>query len=299
MSNRGTIIGACAALTFAWGNFATAGEGPATIHPITNPVYADTAVPESKVTLIAAHHRLPSKVSLSGGGTAPLDGDVNVLALQIEYAFSETLSLTAIKDGYVDFNPEGALAGADDEGFNDLALGLKYMFYNEDGWAAAFRGTIELPSGDEEVLQGNGEGDVSPALLLTRSGEKSQCNLVIGATIPFDGDDEATMSYVSYGHARKLTDKLTLMGELNWWRVLDAGEGTAGVPGVLSFEGPDLINLGNANGDDDPNQVTAALGLRYQFNDAVNAGFAYELPLTDEKESLTDDRFTLSVTFHY
>jgi hypothetical protein len=298
MSNRGTIIGACAALTLAMGNFAMAGEGPATIHPITNPVYADTAVPESKVTLIAAHHRLPNKISLAGGGTLPLDGDVNVIALQVEYAFNESLSLTAIKDGYVDFNPEGALAALEDEGFNDLALGLKWAFHNEDGWTAALRGTIELPSGDEEVLQGGGEGDFSPALLLTRSREKSQCNLVIGATIPFDNDEEATMSYVSYGHARKLTDKLTLMGELNWWRVLNEGN-LGGIPGVVSFEGPDLINLGGANADDDPNQVTGAIGLRYQFTDAINAGLAYELSLTDEEESLTDDRFTLSVTFHY
>lgn len=294
MTPRHTMIATAGAVALTFGMLVSAGDAP--IHPITNPVYADTAKPESKITAIAAYHRLPSQVKLTTGAKAPLDGDVRVLALQVEYAFNDSLSLTAIKDGYVDLNPDATVPK--DEGFNDIALGLKYAFHQGDSWTAAIRGTLELSNGDEEVLQGNGDGNISPALLLTRSSDASQCNLVIGATIPFDSDEEAMMSYVSYGHARKLTDKLSVLGELNWFHVLDAGN-NGGIPGALSFEGPDLFNLGGANADDNPAQVTAALGVRYQFTDAINAGIAYELPLTDEEESLTDDRFTLSVTCHF
>ena len=281
-----------------------AGEG-ASIHPITNPVYADTAIPESKITVIGAHHRLPDKINTILG-KVPLGGDVNVLAVQVEYAFNDSLSLTAIKDGYVDFNPDNTLSS--EEGFNDLALGLKWRFHHDDGLSLAFRGTVELSTGDDEIFQGNGDGNFSPALIITHQHDKGQCNTVIGATLPFDGDEESTMSYVSLGYARQLTDRLSLIGELNWLRVLDEGDGSANygasqlgaaVPTIVEFEGPDLFNLGSANGDDNPDAVTVALGVRYQLTDNVNAGIAYEHPLTDEEDGLFEDRVTLSVTVHY
>ena len=303
MNLKYAIIAAVAA-TFNIG--AIAGEGAAPIHPITNPVYADTAIPESKVTIIGAHHRLPDRISLFNGTKANLDGDVNVFAVQVEYAFNDTLSLTAIKDGYVDFNPDNTLSH--EEGFNDIALGLKWAFYQDGDWTAAVRGTIELANGDDEVFQGNGDGNLSPALLLTRISDASQCNLTLGAVVPFDDDEESTISYVSYGHTRKLTDKFSVLGEVNWLRVLSEGGGKANfgasqggtlVPGAVAFEGPDLFNLGSANGGDNADAVTAALGVRYQFTDAINAGIAYEVPLTDEEDGLFEDRVTLSITVAY
>ena len=123
MNLKHAIIAAAAA-TFTLGAYT--GEGSGTIHPISNPVYADTAIPESKVTVIAAHHRLPNRINTTAG-KVPLDGEVNVFAVQVEYAFNDSLSLTAIKDGYVDFNPDNTLS--DEEGFNDIALGLKWAFY--------------------------------------------------------------------------------------------------------------------------------------------------------------------------
>jgi len=93
--------------------------------PMTNPTKFDLAVPRTGVHAIFMHQKLPSSISFAGG-KAPLGGDFNLYAIQFEYAFSERFSLVATKDGYIDFNPDKTLSNQD--GFADLAAGLKYAF---------------------------------------------------------------------------------------------------------------------------------------------------------------------------
>jgi hypothetical protein len=79
--------------------------------------------------------------------------------------------------------------------------------------------------------------------------------------------------------------------ELNWFHVLDAGDGTGNfpsqvggaVPAVLEFEGGDVFNLGAVNSGANRDFVTAAFGFRARLTDSVNVGAAYEIPLTNER----------------
>ncbi len=277
--------------------------------PISNPTKFDLALPRTSVHPIYMYHRLPSKINTS---LAKLDlgGDVNLFALQFEYAFNERLSLVATKDGYVDFNPDNTLDS--ETGFADLAAGLKYAFVLDPVEQLAVSGSaiIELPTGDEEIFQGNGDGGLDITVSALKLHEKWQFAGALGAYLPFDNDEESTTGFASAHVGYNLTEKWYILGELNWFTVLSRGEGTAAfgnpsalpdtaVSGIVEFEGGDLFNLGAVNSGKNRDIVTAAVGLRYKICDMADLGVAYELPLTDEENNLMDDRITVDLVLTF
>ena len=104
-----------------------------------------------------------------------------------------------------------------------------------------------------------------------------------------------------------LTDRIFPLIELNHFRVTEEGDGAArfdahvdgGVPAVARWEGGDLINLGAANADQEPDFVTLAVGTRVRINDGFDLGVAYELPLTDEENGLMDNRITVDAVLTF
>jgi len=104
-----------------------------------------------------------------------------------------------------------------------------------------------------------------------------------------------------------LTPVIAPVLELSYFRVLEAGDGgkrfdahvDGGVPSVVRWEGGDLINLGGSNADDNPDYVTAALGLRVQATEALSLGAAYEIPLTDEENGLLESRLTIDAIYTF
>ncbi len=93
------------------------------------------------------------------------------------------------------------------------------------------------------------------------------------------------------------------MVELNWFQVLDSGDGSpafmdqagGGVPGIVEFEGNDFFNFGAANADQNRSLVTAAIGFRSRISDSIQSGVAYEMPLTEAENSVIDGRLTLTL----
>ncbi len=274
--------------------------------PVSNPVYLDTATIKHELSLVYLFQRMPAEIDTAGGVDADLDGDLQAVAIQLEWPFAENWSFIANKSGYIDFNPNSTLLENED-GYTDLAAGVKYGFWLKESVAAAVRATVEFTNGDEHVFQGNGEGNVSPAFLMTWMGENMALNSVVGATIPFNNSEESTVGYLALGYAQRLTDRFSVLAELNWFRVLHngnaeadfSGQGGSVVPQNVEFEGGDLINFGSENADEHADFVSAAIGGRYQFSDNVSLGVAYERPLTEKKFSLMEDRVTanLSVSF--
>lgn len=276
----------------------------AVIHPISNPVYNDTAQTKTQVTAIYAFHNFPSTISTTAG-KLPLDGYIQVLAVQLEYALSETLSIVANKDGIIFFNPDDTFKTH--EGLADISAGLKWKFLSKNDFDFALRGTFEIPLGKEEVFQGNGDGNFSPALIATGQHDKWQCNNVIGAIFPFDVGDESIMGYLSCGLAYKLTEKLSPIFEVNWFHVYKEGRGSSDfsgqlgktVPGIAKFDGPDLFNIGSKNGEDHPDYVSTSIGARYQLNDHANLGVSWEFPLTKEENNLFDHRINVNLAWKF
>ncbi len=73
-----------------------------------NPALFDLATP-TNIRPIFIHHLLPDTVNTTAGDL-PVGGDVQVYALQAEFALNERFSLVATKDGFIDFNPDATLS---------------------------------------------------------------------------------------------------------------------------------------------------------------------------------------------
>jgi hypothetical protein len=267
------------------------------IKPISNPVYTDVPETSLHVRPIFIHHALPDMLNTELGDI-PAGGDVQIIALQFEIPISETLSIIAVKDGYIDIDADNTLS--DQSGFADLAAGLKYIICTTDDSAASIRTVVEFPIGDDEVLQGNGDGNINVGVSYMKQTSRGQCLASIGYIHALDSA-ESSLFYDSWQLSYNLTDRVIPVLELNHFRVVDEGNGPkqftaqvdGGVPAVARWEGGDLINLGAAHADQEADFVTLAIGARVVASDKIIVGAAYEFPLTDDKNGLMDSRITL------
>lgn len=237
----------------------------------------------------------------------PFGGDVQLYALQFEYALTDRLSLVATKDGYVDMNFDNP-AFNDATGFANLGGGLKYAFLLDPVSQTAVSGslTLEFPTGNSDVLQGEGKGLANMIVSGLKLVDDWQFAGGAGLQIPFS-NEQATMGWVSAHASYEVCKWFIPLVEINWFHVLDEGDGRGnfggqlggGVPGAVQFEGGDLFNLGATNASDNPDFVSAALGFRSRLTDSVTAGFSYEIPLTNEDDSLMEERFTVDLTWTF
>ncbi|MCB1100624.1 MAG: hypothetical protein KDN22_33995, partial [Verrucomicrobiae bacterium] len=132
-----------------------------TIRPISSPTLFDLALPRTQIHPVFMYQSLPDSIDTTLGNLS-LGGDFYLYALQLEYAFNERLSLIAMKDGYIDFNPDSTLS--EQEGWANLAAGLKwaFLYQPENALAASLSVQVEAPTGNDDVWQGNGDGAIIP-----------------------------------------------------------------------------------------------------------------------------------------
>lgn len=88
-------------------------------NPVGNPIYFETPFNNTGVRFLYLHHTFAEESQLQGG-------DLNVYALQARLAITERLGFIATKDGYSDLNAD---ALPKENGWNNIAAGLKYAFY--------------------------------------------------------------------------------------------------------------------------------------------------------------------------
>jgi hypothetical protein len=275
--------------------------------PISNPTLFDLALPTTNVHPIFMYHNLPNQVNTTAG-KVPMGGEVQVYALQFEIALNERLSIVATKDGYVDINPDTKPLWSDESGFANLGAGLKYAFILDPASGTALSGTMtfELPTGNHDVFQGEGDGTVNLILSGLKLIDQWQFAGGAGLHLPFS-DQQSTSSWVSLHASYEVHPLFIPLVEVNWFHVLDAGDGKnnfdkqAGglVPVIAEFEGGDLLNFGAANSTKNRDLVTAAVGFRSRITESIDLGFAYEVPLTNEENGIIDDRFTFDLVWKF
>lgn len=276
------------------------------LRPISNPTLFDLALPRTTIHPIFMSQSLPNKIS-TALGDLPVGGDFQLYALQLEYAFNKRLSFVATKDGYIDFNPDSTLTV--DDGWANLAAGLKYavLYQPEIQHVMSVSAVVEVPTGNTGVFQGTGDGALNLILSDVKLWGRWQFAGGIGAHIPFNTGAESTTGFVSAHASYWLTEWLAPLVEVNWYRVLNEGNGGSrfanqvggAVPSVAQFEGGDLINLGASNAGVNRNIVTAAAGFRLKLADNVQLGAAYELPLTSSGDNLMENRITIDMTITF
>jgi len=275
--------------------------------PISNPTLFDLALPTTNIHPIVMYHRLPDFVQTTAG-LVPMGGDVQVYAVQFEIALNDRLSIVATKDGYVDINADTKPLWSDQSGFANLAAGLKYAFIHDpaSGTAVSGTATFELPTGNHDVFQGEGSGGVNLILSGLKMVGDWEFAGGAGVQIPFS-DQQATSSFVSAHASYEVCKYFTPLVELNWFHVLSTGDGRpnffsqagGAVPVIAQFEGGDLLNFGAGNAFANRDFVTAAIGFRSRLLDNLDAGIAYELPLTGDEKSIMKDRITFDLVWKF
>ncbi|MES2475078.1 MAG: transporter [Verrucomicrobiota bacterium] len=266
--------------------------------PISNPTYFDLALPTTNLHPIFIHHSLPDDIN-TAAGKLPLGGDVQVYALQFEFALNERLSIVASKDGYVEMNPDNTLG--ETEGFANLGAGVKYAFLRDDVSRTAVSGTLgfEAPTGNRDVFQGEGDGAANLTLAGLKLVDNWQFAGSVGTQIPFS-DQLSTELWMSGHVSYEVSRWFIPLVEINWFHVLDTGDGSSSlVSSITEFEGGDFFNLGASNADENRDFVSAAFGFRSRLCDSVDAGLAYEIPLTNADNSLMESRVTLDLVWKF
>jgi hypothetical protein len=266
--------------------------------PISNPTLFDLALPTTNIHPIFIYHALPDNINTTAGNL-PLGGDVEVYALQFEIAVNERLSIVATKDGYVDMNPDSTLTN--ESGFANIGAGLKYAFVLDPVSRTAVSGTavIEMPTGNSDVFQGEGDGSMNLLVSGLKLVDQWQFAGAAGAQIAFNSE-QSSSSFVSAHASYEVCKLFTPLVELNWFHVLDAGDGgTTAVSPIAEFEGNDFFNFGAQNAHENRDLVTVAAGFRSRIMDNVDVGAAYEIPLTSDEDSIFEQRVTVDMIWKF
>lgn len=250
---------------------------------VTQPVTFESPVIDSSVRPVFIHQELPDD-SIFGGG------DFQLYALQIRYAVNDRLAIIATKDGYIDFNPA---SGNDQDGFADIAAGVKYALVDEpeDDWMLTGGLIYEIDAGDHEVFQGNGDGLLRT--FVSGAYEVEDLNVVgtFGFNLPFDGGDETHSIDYHLHLGYEICDNVMPFVEAHGISYTRNANNLG-----VNFEGGDLLNLGSTRVAGQ-SFFSGALGVRYQAADNIAFGAAYEVPLGGRDE-LMDQRITVDV-LHY
>jgi hypothetical protein len=251
------------------------------ISPMTNPTHFEDPRTLTEARFIYLRHKVPQA---AGSGT------INLYGLQLRAALTDRLSVIATQDGYIDStNP------LVDNGWADLSAGLKYNLFRDPVGQGLLSvgGTFDMTNGSQRSLQGNGDGVfnffVSGAQKLN---DVAHYMGAFGVRLPNDTAAETSLMYWSHHIDRKVTNRLYLLAEANWYHWLDSGAG--GIPGV---EGGDLFNLGSTNvtGND---IVTTAVGMKFKPSGHQEIGLAFEFPVTERRDVL-DNRLTFDWIIRY
>ena len=253
--------------------------------PLTHPTSFEDPRPYTEIRPIYIYHKI-SDDFVTGGGAA------SVYALQLRYAVNDRLAIIATKDGYVDLNADSVLN--DQDGWADISAGVKYAFYRNDNdrQIATVGLRYELPVGDDEVFQGQGDGAINP--FFSAATGLGRFNFMVGAGFRVAMDNEDSSFFDFDAHLDTKIGWFHPLIELNVYHVMDAGQRLP-----IADEGEDFFNFGSS-ASDGKTLVAAAVGGRFDLADDIVLGLGYQFPLSDGAGSnILDWRFTSDLIFRF
>jgi hypothetical protein len=294
------------------------------VAPMSMPYLFEDPYITTEVNLVGIYHGFPSDSVFEGG-------DAGIIALQARLALTDRLAFIATKDGYMINSPDNPWL-KQDEGFMDISGGFKYAVIDDRARGIIVTPSLrfEIPVGNSDVLQGDGEGVFIPAVSMGWGPKKVHLITDIGAQLPIDKDrDSSSVFYnVHLDQAFEVdfipgADYIVPFIELNGMVWVDSGEGkksidlksppapaqhvslrTAqnilhdnGVTADRRFEGADVANLGSSGmaGED---LVTFAWGVRVPLRSGMWTGFSYERALSQRKD-IFEQRATWMVDYQF
>ncbi|MCG3129225.1 MAG: hypothetical protein CHACPFDD_04143 [Phycisphaerae bacterium] len=256
--------------------------------PIGNPLYFESPFNYTGVKLLYLHHDFPDGSQLGGG-------DVNVYAAQIRLALTERLGFIATKDGYSDLN---ARILPNDEGWNDFAIGAKYVFIadRENDFVLTGGMRWEWDNGDREILQG-GTQELSPFVSLAKGFDRWHFLGNVTGRLPMDRHDANYILswdlHADYEIAPEALPGLAPVVELHGLHYLSDGDVLP-----LSVGGLDYSNIGSNNVAGD-SVVWAGMGLRWKLSPHMSVGSTWEFPLHNPDNDIMGNRVTVDLALTY
>jgi len=262
--------------------------------PVTNPFYFEDPRSLTEVRPIFFYQTIPNANSLFRGGNAEFFG------LQARVALTENWSFVMNKLGGVWINPGDNSPYPSEGGFSELWLGPKWTFLrnSDTGTVVAAGVTFEIPTGPAKVFQDTGKLSVVPYITAAQNCFRTQYGSVnfmdtFGYSFRCDGERSDFLYnsfHVDYDVAN--LHKIYPLLELNWFHYTRAGGER-----FLDFEGRDFANIGSRFVNN-RNNLSLAIGMRYKFSEAVQAGIATEFPLNGTRDML-GFRLGLDLIFRY
>ncbi|MBI1346161.1 hypothetical protein GC163_07710 [bacterium] len=247
------------------------------VSPISNALFFEDPRTLSEIRPIFANHWIPDSNPAFQGGNAQF------LAAQIRIALTDRLSIIATKDGYIWLDSNNEAAIPDEDGFADVAAGLKYNLIRDPHaqFLVSSGFTFEADVGTHDVFQGRGDGEFH---LFTTMGKGLSPHMhwlsATGFRLPTDTAARSQMWYWSNHVDYEFRDNWYALLECNWFHWMKSGNALP-----VNFEGGDLFNLGSTDvaGND---IVTLALGGKKKFGKYNELGAGYEFPVTNRKDIL-------------
>ncbi len=254
------------------------------ISPVVNPIFFESPLIQSEVRPLFAYHRFDKDF-------LGVDAYARVYAVQLRYAVNDRLAIIATKDGYMEIRPKHADSL---HGWNDLAAGLKCAVYRNDGQQIQITPglTFEVPSGDDEVFQGNGDGEFNLFVSAIKGFDRFHITANVGARVPIDFDEETssfrTALQLDYYTCQYFIPFVTL----NTMTTLSDGEGLN-----AKTEGFDVVNFGSQDASG-RTQVATGAGFRSRLHERVDVGVAYEYGISPDND-IFKDRITADFIFRF
>lgn len=266
--------------------------------PIGSPLYFEDPFINTDIRPLVLHHEFPESSVLGGG-------DLTVLAVQARLAITDRLQLIATGDGHSDLESD---ALPQDEGWNDIAAGLKYAFYVDKvkmaiaSVGARWRMTA---NGDREVGQGM-EDELSVFVSAAKQYDKlSVIAGVTGRITTHHGKGNDILSWdmnASYKLHKWFTPLVEYHGLLylsNANYMINLGNGTR-IPSNGLRDG--LLDYGNLGSGDVAGSSAhwGTIGFRSELKPGVSFGFGFGFALRPTSNNdIFDRRITtnLVITF--
>lgn len=273
---------------------------------ISNPLFNETPYITTELRPIYLHQQMPSNQAGLFGG------NIDLLAVEFRIALTDNLGIIATKDGYawVDFDNTTNTATNDPKGLANLALGLKYAFYNnvDTGTILTAGLKYEPPTGtlsidtvlayplDNVDLQESGDGFINAFVTGAKRFEKLGLQASVGVNAAIDNDHDSSMIHYTLHADYEIAKGFFPMVSLNGFTIYDEanrpGMTTAAVQG---FDGVDLVNMGCSH--DCGTVLTAAGGFRMQASDNIIFGAGIEKSIA--RQDLLDWRTYLDMVVHF
>lgn len=254
------------------------------VMPVGTFIYFEDPFITTDLRLEYVYHDIPDGSVVDGG-------QVQVVAAQIRVALTERLAFLATKDGYSWFDTGATPAG---DGWNDVAVGLKYALYSNPEAQMLLSGGArwEWSNGSSDVLQG-GAQEINPFLSFAKGWNKWHFLAALNGRFPTNRHT-GNYSIVWNMHLDyKLTETFRPLIEVSGIHWLS--NGTA-FPLSVDYLDVGSIGAAGASGRD---FFTFGTGFRWQVKENINVGLIWEFPLESADEHLMQNRITFNTVFSF